>query len=257
MRWDPELYESFKAQRALPFEDLWAWIQSDPIKSAVDLGCGPGPLTAKLAERLPRAQVLGVDTSPEMLEKARALSASNLHFESGDLSSWKGDYDLVFSHAAVQWVPYHDALFEHLWTLVKPGGQLAVQMPANHNHPTHTLMMDLAQESPYKEALGGWFRVSPVLKVEQYARILYQLGGKRIKASAHIYGHVMPGVGAMVDWVKGSVLRPYLARLEPELAAQFEAEYTRRLAFLFPETPVFYDFKRILLYAQKEKNEHE
>ena len=135
MPWDPVRYDKFKEERFATFEDLFALIKVRNGMSAVDLGCGIGELTRRLADRLPGSTVAGIDNSPGMLEKARAQQRPGLTFTAGDISALNGRWDLVFSHAAIHWLDNHAALIPRLMKHVNPGGQLAVQEPSNHKHP--------------------------------------------------------------------------------------------------------------------------
>ena len=129
----------------------------------VDLGCGTGELTRRLGDALPGSDVLGLDRSPEMLARAASQARPGLRFELGNIEDAGGDWDLIFSHAALQWVEGHATLIPRLLSRLRPGGQLAVQVPSNHGHPTHSLILELAGEEPFRSALGGWRRISPVL----------------------------------------------------------------------------------------------
>lgn len=240
MPWDPACYHRFQAQRAAPFEDLVRLIQVRPGLRVVDLGCGTGELTRRLAEHLPDSHVLGVDSSPTMLEKAP--SAPGLEFRLGDLERVEGSFDLVFSHAAVQWIPDHDRLIPALMRLVKPGGQLAVQMPSNHDHPGHQLILEIA------EPLGLQLRRSPVLRLRRYAELLFESGAEEQVAFEKVYPHVMEDSDMIAEWTRGTALVPYLEQLEDPSA--FLERYRQRLRETFPQRPVFYGFTRILLWAR-------
>src|SRR5258708_1890233 len=144
MPWNPTVYEKFKTQRAAPFEDLLAMVESRDGLRVIDLGCGTGELTARLADALPNSDVIGIDNSPEMLTRAAEFARPGLRFEIGSLENTEGQYDLVFSHAAIHWVDDHAHLVPKLLSLVAPGGQIAVQMPSNHGHLTHTLIWEIS-----------------------------------------------------------------------------------------------------------------
>src|SRR5438445_1486073 len=161
MPWDPDRYHQFQSERFAPFEDLVALVTLREGLSVIDLGCGTGELTARLAERLPGSDVLGVDSSPEMLARAQTLARPGLRFERRAIEAVRGAWDLVFSHAAIQWVDDHAALVPRLLGLVRPGGRLAVQLPSNHAHPAHALIAEVAGEEPFRAALGGWNRQAP------------------------------------------------------------------------------------------------
>jgi trans-aconitate 2-methyltransferase len=251
MPWDPERYRAFQSERFAPFDDLVALIRVRDGISAVDLGCGTGELTRRLADLLPGSDVAGIDSSPQMLGEAARLARPGLRFALGAIEDVTGAWDLVFSHAALQWVDGHRDLIPRVWSLVRLGGQLAVQVPSNHAHPTHTLIAETAAEAPFRDALGGWTRTAPVLGIEDYASILFAEGAERITVFEKAYPHVLADADALADWTSGTALVPYMERLPDELRAAFMERYRTRLRARFPETPVFYPFKRTLFAATK------
>jgi trans-aconitate 2-methyltransferase len=251
MPWDPVRYEKFREERFAPFEDLFALIKVRDGMSAVDLGCGTGELTRRLADRLPGSSVKGIDNSPQMLEKARALEHPGLSFATGDISALTGRWDLVFSHAAIHWLDNHVALIPRLMKHVTFGGQLAVQEPSNHRHPTHTLIIETAREEPFVTALAGWVRQSPVLEIDRYAELLHSSGGREITVFEKVYPHLLDDADALVEWTSGTTLVPYLERLPQELHAGFLDRYRKKLHNLWPRGPVFYTFRRILMAATR------
>jgi len=251
MAWDPACYERFKDERAAPFEDLFAVIGRRAGMQVIDLGCGTGELTAKLADRLPSSDVLGLDSSAEMLERAASLQHDRLRFERRRIEDVEGSYDLVFSHAALQWVEGHVSLIPAVFALVAPGGQLAVQVPSNHNHPTHLLIRETAAESPFVEALDGWSRLAPVLSIDEYAALLFDAGAERITVFEKVYAHVLADADAMVDWVRGTALTPYIERLSDRLAGEFIERYREKVRAAFVGSPVFYPFRRTLFAASR------
>jgi trans-aconitate 2-methyltransferase len=251
MPWNPDTYHKFSAQRAAPFEDLLALVEVREGLRVVDLGCGTGELTRRLADHLPGSDVLGIDNSPEMLERAHKCERPGLRFAPGAIEDAGGEWDIIFSHAALQWVDDHDALIPRLFALLRPGGQLAVQMPSNHDHVTHRLVVDLAGREPFRTTLQGWSRKSPVLKIEQYADLLYAQGGQGITVLEKVYPHVLENANALADWTSGTLLVPYLERLNGDTREQFMAEYRSELRQAFPQTPVFYGFKRTLFAASR------
>jgi trans-aconitate 2-methyltransferase len=246
MPWDPDRYHRFSSERAAPFDDLLALIRVREGMRVVDLGAGTGELTARLGEALPGSEVLGIDTSPEMLARARALERPGLRFEIGDLRSAGGAWDLVFSHAAIQWVPDHRRLVPHLVEMVRPGGQLAVQLPSNHTHISHRLIAATAGEEPFRTALDGWTRQSPVLSIEAYANLLYESGAAEITVFEKVYPHLLADADAVADWTSGTALVPYMERLPEDLHGAFMARYREQLCAAMPGSPVFYGFRRTL-----------
>lgn len=253
MTWNPAQYHKFQQERFAPFEDLVRFIRVRAGLKAIDLGCGTGELTRRLADLLPDSDVLGLDSSDEMLEKAEAQARPGLCFEKGHIEQAKGRWDLVFSHAALQWVDDHRALIPRLISLVKPGGQLVVQMPSNHDHPSHGFVREIATQEPYASALGGWNRTSPVRSIVDYAQLLYDHGGPDVVIFEKAYPHVLENADAIAQWTSGTLLLPYFQRLPAELKDSFMEQYRRRLRALWPAGPVFYPFKRILFALTKSE----
>lgn len=251
MPWDPAQYLEFEAQRFAPFDDLFAMIDVRPDLRVVDLGCGTGELTARLARKLPGSEVLGIDSSAEMLARASSLAGPNLRFDHQAIQDVRGTWDLVFSHAALQWVDDHEALIPRVFSLVAPGGQLAVQMPSNHNHDSHLLIRETAAEAPFRAALHGWTRTAPVLPIDTYAELLHRHDADHLVVLEKIYPHVLESSDAIADWVKGTALVPYLERLPADLHDPFMTRYREKLLARWPERPVFYPFRRTLFSATR------
>jgi trans-aconitate 2-methyltransferase len=252
--WSPEQYERFREERSQPFYDLLALVERRPAMRVVDLGAGTGELTRLLHDRLGAWRTLGLDSSEAMLAKSGEHVVSGLTFARGDIASFTGEppYDLVFSNAALQWVPDHPALLARLLALLGEGGQIAVQMPANHDHPSHAVAAEVAGESPFREALGGYARRRPVLEPEEYATLLHELGFRRQHVRLQVYGHVLAARTDVIEWVKGTLLVDYKKRLDPDLFARFLDRYGERLlARLGPKEPFFYAFKRLLFWAER------
>lgn len=249
MPWDPQQYNKFHSERSAPFEDLFALIRVRNGMSVVDLGCGTGELTRRLADRLPESSVLGIDSSPQMLERAQGEVRPGLSFAAGDIGTVTGRWDLVFSHAAIQWVDDHDKLIPRLMSLLSPDGQLVVQLPSNHRHPSITMIAETAGEVPFRSALSGWVRVAPVLDIDCYAELLYQSGGSGITVFEKVYGHILPDADAISEWTSGTALIPYFERLPRELHEPFLDRYRRKLASIWPHGPVFFTFRRIFMAA--------
>jgi trans-aconitate 2-methyltransferase len=247
--WNPEKYHQFQAERTAPFEDLLKLVQVRPGMRAVDLGCGTGELTRRLADALPGSDVLGLDSSAAMLEKAMAWSGSGLRFASGDQAELSGSYDLIFSNAALQWSEDHAALIPRLFGCLNSGGQIAVQVPSNHDHVSHRVYRETAALEPFSRLLRGFNRRSPVLPIEAYARLLFEAGASDILVFEKVYPHVLEDADAVVDWISGTALVPYYERLGTEGRAEFEAAIRQRMAAELPGSPIFYPFKRILFTA--------
>lgn len=250
--WDPERYGRFAAERAAPFDDLLALVRPVPGGRVADLGCGGGELTARLHRHLQAAETLGLDSSPAMLERAAGLAGGGLRFELGDIAGFAGGgWDVVLSNAALQWLPDHEALFGRLAAALGPGGQLAVQMPANHDHPSHLVAAEVAAAEPFAPALGGYVRRSPVQAPEWYAELLDRLGLADQHVRLQVYLHRLAARDQVVEWVRGTLLTDYQARMPPDLFGRFLAAYRQRLLPRLADTrPYRYPFKRLLLWGR-------
>jgi trans-aconitate 2-methyltransferase len=250
--WDPATYGRFRAQRRQPFDDLLALVAPVPGGVAVDLGCGSGELTADLHRQLLVATTIGVDRSANMLEGARALSVDGLRFEQGDLASWSppGSPDVIFANASFQWVPDHPGLLTRLRGQLAPGGQLAVQMPNNFDHSTHTVADRVGQRYGV-EALE---RFEAVLAPEQYASVLDELGFDDIHVRMQVYVHPLPSTASVIDWVAGTLLTQYRAELSTARYEAFLSEYRGALLAELGDPagtkPYTHLFKRILFRAR-------
>lgn len=275
--WNPAQYERFRAERSRPFFDLLALVRPRPGMRVVDLGCGTGEFTRVVHERLEARETAGIDSSDAMLAQTGSLAGNGLRFVRGDIRDFasattpstastastpsaaadqavllSGAFDLVLSNAALQWVPGHESLLTALTARLAPGGQLAVQVPANEDHPSHTVAARLAAEPPFREALGGHVRRFDLLPPEGYATLLDRLGCGEQHVRLQVYGHRLASREDVVEWVKGTLLTDYQKRLAPALFQQFVERYRERLLPLLPDTrPFFYPFKRILFWAQR------
>jgi len=249
MPWNPQLYHKFQAERSAPFFDLLALVEVRPNLRIVDLGCGTGELTRHLTA-LPDSQVTGIDSSAQMLEKARAFSAPRLRFEQGDQVRLRGDWDLIFSNAALQWTEHHRHLIPRLYERLNPGGQIAVQVPSNHNHISHQIYRETAEEEPFKSVLKGFQRYAPVLSIDEYASLFFKCGAENIVVFEKVYAHVLADSDAVVEWISGTALVPYFERLG-EYKEKFVEALRVKMRAALPETPVFYPFRRTLFSARK------
>jgi trans-aconitate 2-methyltransferase len=246
MRWDPQQYGRFADERGRPFHDLIARIGASAPRRVVDLGCGPGNLTALLAARWPDATVEGIDSSPEMI--ATAVPGPRLSFRVGDVRDWdQTDADVIVSNATLQWVPDHRELVSRWASSLPAGGWLAFQVPGNFDAPSHVLMHSLAESPRWASSLAGVLRHSDAVAApEEYAQLL--LGaGLQADVWTTTYLHVLPDPEAVLEWVRGTGLRPVLQALPPELAAEFEQEYLAQLRGAYPATPhgTLFPFRRI------------
>jgi trans-aconitate 2-methyltransferase len=251
--WNPDRYDRFRDERRRPFFDLLALVRPRPGMRVVDLGCGSGELTAELHRDVRAADTLGLDSSAAMLAKSDAFAAEGLRFARGDIADFAAgpSYDLVFSNAALQWLPEHDTLFARLTAALAPGGQLAVQMPANYDHPSHTVAAEVATEPSFAAALGGYTHAArAVHPPEEYARILDRLGYAEQHVRLQVYGPHLASREDVVAWTSGTLLTDYERRLSPDDYARFVARYRERLMPRLEDTrPYFFTFKRLLLWG--------
>jgi trans-aconitate 2-methyltransferase len=268
--WDPAQYLRHADHRARPFTDLLERIPDLPAQKQgrppriADLGCGPGNVTALLATRWPTAHITGYDNSPEMLDRAETEHAGptpgggRLDFAAADARTWTPaePCDLIVSNATLQWVPGHLERFADWVAALRPGGTFAFQVPGNFTAPSHSLMRELAGSARYRHRLAGVLRHADAVHTpEMYLEHLTALG-----CTADVwettYLHLLPGEDPVLDWVKGTGLRPVLTALadEPELREAFLAEYTDALRAAYPPGPhgTVFPFRRIFAVARKE-----
>jgi trans-aconitate 2-methyltransferase len=232
--WDPAQYLKFSEPRLRPALELLARVQLDAPAVVYDLGCGTGALTSIMAERWPAAVVTGVDDSSDMLQRAEG-SAPNLRWLRQDIATWAPDgaANLIYSNAALHWLPDHDRLLRRLIGHLAPGGALAVQMPRNFSAPSHLAIAETAREGPWQARLEPLLHQNPVAEPRWYLDLLSSLGA-RVDLWQTEYFQVLTGENPVKEWTKGTWLRPLLAALaEPERAA-FEAAYARRVARAYP-----------------------
>jgi trans-aconitate 2-methyltransferase len=255
--WDPDQYQRFATERAAPFWDLVSLVQPDGIDRMVDLGCGDGTLTAGVVERLTPKRALGIDSSPAMLEKAESVHIAGLSFEAGDIAGWTSDHDvdLVLANASLQWVPDHEAVLRRWTDALAPGGQLAVQVPANGDHASHIVADEVGQLEPFLSAMDGNPPPNPtsvnVLAPEAYATLLNGMGFVEQNVRLQVYPHVLASSGDVVEWVRGTNLTRFFRRLPDEMHEPFVDAYREALLDRIGEhSPYFYAFKRILMWGR-------
>lgn len=257
MKWDPAKYVQFGDYRNRPFFDLTARIHADRPKHVVDLGCGPGNLTATLADRWPGARVLGLDSSADMLAKASALAEEkpSLRFEQAGIEGWmpSPETDVVVSNAALQWVPGHQDMMRKWLEVLRPGAWFALQVPGNFNAPSHSLMRNLAGSDGWAAKLDGVLRGGEAVgEPEEYLRILLD-AGCAADAWETTYLQVLPGPDPVLEWVRGTALRPVMAALGEEDARSFETEYAASLRDAYPRGVhgTVLPFRRIFAVGRK------
>lgn len=252
MAWNPHIYNQYKTERSAPFFDLLALVAPKENMKIIDLGCGTGELTRQLAEALPGSLVTGIDSSEEMLHEAAAYNSESIQFKVKSVEEQLDSdekWDLVFSNAALQWVDDHEQLFPKIIRCIGKGGQLAVQVPAQHHNRTNIILNQLAGEEPYRSALQDFKRSSPVLDTDRYATILFENGCTAMTVFEKIYPLVLPDTEALYNWVSGTALIPYIEKLDEKSKNDFIVAYKKRLEEHFTGRPVFYPFKRMLMLA--------
>ena len=255
--WDTELYLKFETERTRPARDLLARVDGAP-RFIVDLGCGPGTSTRLLSERFPSAEILAIDNSEPMLAEGRRR-LPHLRFEHADIANWRPTRqpDLIFANAALQWLPDHEALFPLLMSHLADDGALAVQMPDNRQEPSHALMRLVAADGPWADRLVPIAKTRAVIAthLDYYAWLKPLAGALDIWQTTYV--HPMAGVGAVVDWFRGSALRPFLNPLDICEREEFIERYMRELATAYGVEPgggLLFLYPRLFIHARKRAN---
>jgi trans-aconitate 2-methyltransferase len=247
--WNPTQYERFRGERAQPFHDLLALVVPRPGMRVVDLGCGTGDLTLHLHQKLQAVETIGVDRSAAML--AKAPRAEKLRFIQTDIARFEGGpFDLIFSNAALHWLPDHATVLRRLRAMLAPGGQLAVQMPSSDRDRPHETARELARSHEFRPFLDGFSGRDPLLAPEQYAGWLHALGFARQHVRVQIYAHLLDDRSQVVEWMRGALLTDYERRLSPEHYARFLERFS---ALLLPqltdEQPYLFLQPRLLFWG--------
>ena len=251
--WDPAQYAKFGDHRLRPALDLIGRIPDIGPKRVADLGCGPGEITEMLATRWPEAEVTGLDSSPDMLKKACALCGRARYVE-GDVAGWTPEpkVDLLFSNACLQWLPDHERLFPRLVGQVMPGGAIAIQMPHNHDQPSHRIIARLSEEAPFKAPLAGKLRHDPVAAPDVYWRMMKPLVAK-LDIWEVDYLQALSGEDPVLNWTMGTALRPVLDALDETLRPKFTEKYRDGLRAAYPreaEGSTLFPFRRLFILAE-------
>lgn len=266
--WDPVRYGQFATERAQPFWDLVELLGptgGPGFRRGVDLGCGSGELTNELADRLGVDEMVGIDSSDAMLAAARKMCgvhADHVRFARGDIAQWtsRADHDLVIANASLQWVPDHVGVLTRWWAGLAPGGQLAVQVPANADHASHLVAAEVATTEPFLAAFESASPLGPppdpvaanVLAPEQYAVLFDDLGAVDQHVRLQVYPHRLASTASVVDWTQGTTLTRFTKLLDDDLADCFVAAYRERLLDrVGDQAPYFYPFKRILMWGRR------
>jgi len=272
--WDAALYLRFGGERARPFFDLLARVGAELPGYVVDMGCGPGNLTALLAERWPAAVVRGVDSSPEMIAEARKLARSGaprspapagagpvatshapgLSFMLDDIRHWEPQSlpDVIISNAVLQWVPGHRELLVRWADQLAPEGWLAFQVPGNFDQPSHVIMREMAASARWRPLLRDVELNRQSAGPAGYAELLARTGCE-VDAWETTYVHILHGEDPVLEWYRGSGLRPVLAVLDADRAAGFLAEYGRKLRQAYPPSSfgTLFPFRRVFAVARR------
>jgi trans-aconitate 2-methyltransferase len=252
--WVAKQYVLFENERTRPVRDLLAAVPVTDVRVAVDIGCGPGNSTEALAARLPGAAVSGLDSSADMIAAA-ARRLPQFQFEVSDIATWEapGPYDLILANAVLQWVPNHEQLFPSLVKKLAPGGNLAVQMPDNLDEPAHRLLREIAADGPWANKLKGVERTMRY-GADWYYSLLKPLCA-RVDVWRTVYHHPLAGgADAVVEWFKGSALRPFLAELDDSEQGVFLERYRDAVARAYPalaDGTVLLPFPRLFIVATR------
>lgn len=254
--WDPTRYLAFASERTRPFVDLLSRVNLPNARTVVDLGCGPGNGMPVLRHHWPAAHITGVDSSQEMLDKARESTSSDakINYQRTDIRSFSAEEpaDLIVSNAALQWLPDHRLLLPSIQESVAPGGVLAVQVPGNFANPSHRLLSEIAGRSPYAEHVNPSAMLNPTAGVIDY---MLDVSGEgwEVEAWETTYQHVLQGNDPVFDWISSAAARPVLSALPPDLLEKFTAEYKAALKEAYPATRIgtILPFRRIFFIARR------
>ncbi|MDP9655558.1 UNVERIFIED_ORG: trans-aconitate 2-methyltransferase [Pseudomonas putida] len=256
MSWSAKQYVAFEDERTRPARDLLAAIPTGDVRSAIDIGCGPGNSTELLVERFASATVRGLDSSTDMIEAARKR-LPQVQFDIADIDTWNdaGPFDVIFANAVLQWLPDHAALFPSLVSKLAPGGSLAIQMPDNLNEPSHRLMREVAADGPWAGKLAGAAgQRTEMADASGYYSIL-KACCSRVDVWRTTYHHLLAGgASGVVEWFKGSGLRPFLEPLDEAERAQYLKQYQAAIEQAYPalaDGSVLLPFPRLFIVATR------
>jgi trans-aconitate 2-methyltransferase len=239
MTWSAQQYLAFEEERTRPVRDLLNAVPNQDVRRAIDLGCGPGNSTEVLAARFPDALISGLDSSPDMIEASRKR-LPHIRFDLAPIETWleSGQFDVVMANAVLQWIPNHGSLLPHLLTSVAPGGTLAVQIPDNLDEPAHCLMREIAAEQPWSDALAGAANLRSARHDADWYYSLLRPRCTKLDVWRTTYYHALAGgADAVVEWFKGSGLRPFLAPLADAEQQMFLDRYRSALERAYPALP--------------------
>lgn len=251
MPWNPDTYNQFKEKRYEPFYDLVSHLTPKPGKNILDLGCGTGELTKILADKFPDSRVLGIDTSAEMLAKARKQEKVSFAQRSVEAQlDLPEKWDVIVANASLQWVNDHQKLFQKIIAKLENEGQLAIQMPSQKENLLNQILFSLVHEPPYYEVLKDKIHHSPVLSLDEYTQLFYQQQAKETIVYQKVYPIIADTTETLYEFIAGSALVPYMEILEEPLQSAFLNDFKARIADHFTDKPIVYSFKRIILVAR-------
>jgi len=255
MTWDPDQYLKFSQPRLRPALDLLARVATENPRRVFDLGCGAGNVTRLLVERWPNAEITGVDDSAEMLARA-AKELPTVKWTNQSLASWRSDQpaDVIYSNAALHWLPVHEKLFSSLLGSLASGGVLAVQMPRNFSAPSHTLIAETVRAGSWRTRLEHLLAPAPVMEPSFYYALLAPQAGV-IDIWETEYLQALEGKDPVKEWTKGTWLKQFLDCLEISQRDEFEADYAQRLRSAYPQQPdgkTLFPFRRLFVVLQKK-----
>jgi trans-aconitate 2-methyltransferase len=253
MTWNPDQYLKFAQPRLRPAIDLLGRIALEFPQRIYDLGCGTGSITRILGQRWPTARITGVDDSAEMLAQA-AKESQSIQWEQQSLATWRPGEpaNLIFSNAALHWLPDHRTLFPSLVSALAPGGVLAVQMPRNFLAPSHTEIYETVRAGRWREKLARLVQPPPVAEPQFYYSLLSP-HAKSLDIWETEYLHVLAGKDAVKEWTKGTWLKRFLDALEEPERSEFESEYARRVNQAYPPGPdgkTLFPFRRLFILLE-------
>jgi trans-aconitate 2-methyltransferase len=253
MDWSAADYRRFEDERTRPARDLLAQVPAARVAAAVDLGCGPGNSTELLRARFPEAELTGIDSSPDMIAAARER-LPDVRFELADIAGWEaaGPLDLVFANAVLQWLPDHAALLPRLLAQLAPSGTLAVQMPDNLDEPSHAAMRATAAAGPWRAKLARAAEARAARHDAAWYWRLLRGAAARVEVWRTVYHHPLPGARGILEWVRATGLRPFLAPLDEAERSDFLARYEAALAEAYPaeaDGTVLLPFPRLFVVA--------
>jgi trans-aconitate 2-methyltransferase len=253
MSWSAKQYVAFEDERTRPVRDLVGALPVTEAKLVIDLGCGPGNSTEVLAARYAHAQVIGIDSSEDMIIAARKRMP-NATFAVQDVQGWQdcGPYDVILANAVFQWVPDHETLFPALLKKLRPGGALAVQMPDNLEEPAHLLMRDTASQGPWSAKLAAATEARTTLADAAWYYERLRPITARVDLWRTTYFHILKGAAAVVEWFKGSGLRPFLEPLNAGEREAYLERYTEAIGRAYPalaDGSVLLPFPRLFIVA--------